>query len=192
LDGGNYLNHETSSKEEAILETAIVRVKQTILMKQFFPWKFHPRNSDFEPATNTTKTYIKSVSIQQNSSSGFWTSSSTLEGLDESYNLLILEDGKVSITTNSLVEFCVPLKHFLNYSTSTQTWLQVSTQLAPIEISDWPCFQHRGLNMDIARNVFFLQTSFVQSTPWHPANSIVCTFAPSMQSWPLDIPPFQS
>ncbi len=188
--GGNYLNHETSSKEEAILETAIVRVKQTILMKQFFPWKFHPRNSDFEPATNTTKTYIKSVSIQQNSSSGFWTSSSTLEGLDESYNLLILEDGKVSITTNSLIGVLRALETFsqLFYKHSDLA-AGIYTALAPIEISDWPCFQHRGLNMDIARNVFF-PADIIRTIDAMASNKFnrLHLHAVDAQSWPLDIP----
>lgn len=123
----------------------------TIFEQSFVPWKFNPRNSDYEPDTGNRQ-YVKSVTLQQNQAdpaNGMKSSSP----IDESYTLSMPTSGDVVITANSSIGLSYGLTTF------SQLFFQHSdggayTKLAPVTISDGPKFTHRGLNMDTARNFF--------------------------------------
>ena len=180
----------TSSVDETILETAVARVKQSIFVAQFTPWKFHPRGSLFEPPTDAYKASIKSILIQQNTSAHSWQPVSLTNDIDESYTLSLLENGDVTITTISYHGALHALETlsqlFYKHSISTAG---IYTSLAPVEISDYPSFQHRGLNLDISRNIFspadVIRT--IDAMAFNKLNRLHL-HAADAQSWPLAIP----
>ncbi|KAJ8606812.1 hypothetical protein MRB53_040679 [Persea americana] len=68
--------------------------------------------------------------------------------IDESYTL--------SVPTSGDVVICPNLRAGGTY-----------TKLAPVEITDAPKFQHRGLNMDTARNYFKVEDIKKTLDAWH-------------------------
>lgn len=171
---------------QTIVNTAIRRTLDTIFSQNFVPWKFNPRNSDFEPALQNQQ-YIQSITLQLNGQDATQGNQST-SPVDESYSLSVPLSGEVTITANSSVGLSYGLTTF------SQLFFQhsqgaVYTKLAPVEIYDTPKFQHRGLNMDTSRNYFpvskikqtldamaFTKMNFLH---WHITDA---------QSWPLVIP----
>lgn len=171
---------------QEIVNLAVQRTLATIFNQNFVPWKFNPRNSDFEPALENQQ-YIQSVTLQLNGAESQQSNQST-SPVDESYTLSVPSSGEVTITANSSVGLSYGLTTF------SQLFFQhtqggVYTKLAPVEIYDTPKFQHRGMNMDTARNYFpvskikqtldamaFTKMNFLH---WHITDA---------QSWPLVIP----
>ncbi len=190
--GRRQSDYSTPSIDEIILDTAIVRVKQSILTDQFTPWKFHPRGSSFEPQAYASKTFVTSISIQQNTSAHSWQSANHTNDIDESYTISLTEDGIVTITSISYLGALHALETLsqLFYKHSDPT-AGIYTALAPVEISDYPSFQHRGLNLDITRNVF--SPADVNHTIDAMASNKfnrLHLHATDAQSWPLEIPSF--
>jgi len=136
---------------QEIVNIAVERAMITIFEQNFVPWKFNPRNSDYEPDTGNRQ-YVKSIKLQQNQADptdGMKSSSP----IDESYTLSMPTSGDVVITANSSIGLSYGLTTF------SQLFFLHSdggayTKLAPVTISDAPKFTHRGLNMDTARNFF--------------------------------------
>lgn len=173
--------------DSSIVENAIHRAFGTIFEQNFIPWKFNPRNTNFEPSMAGNATNITSISLHQNDmSSQNITESATL--VDESYTLSVSLSGEVTITANTSIGLSYGLTTF------SQLFFEHSqggayTELAPVQISDTPMFQHRGINMDTSRNFFPLwkikQTmdamAFTKMNRfhWHITDA---------QSWPLVIP----
>lgn len=178
----------SSSVSDKVVSTAIDRTIETIFDQNFVPWKFHPRFSDFEPSSNATKTYIKSISLQQNGTESANVTKPLSGAIDESYALSVTDNGEVTITALS----SVGLAHGL--TTFTQLFYkhtngQFYTPLAPVEITDAPKFEHRGLNMDVARNYYapsdILRT--IDALAYNKFNRLHIHITDS-QSWPLEIP----
>lgn len=123
----------------------------TIFDQNFVPWKFNPRNSNYEP-DESNRQYVKSITLQQNTpepTNGTRPAST----IDESYTLSMPASGEVVITANSSIGLSYGLTTF------SQLFFQHSdggayTKLAPVTIKDAPKFTHRGLNMDTSRNFF--------------------------------------
>ncbi len=187
--GRKQMSTAPSDPEIAILESAIARVKQSILGNQFVPWKFHPRGSVFEPSTDA-KVSITKILIQQITPAQTWQTSGSVNDLDESYTLRILENGEVIITTVSYLGVLHALQTFsqLFYKHSDAA-AGVYTPLAPVDISDYPSFQHRGLNMDISRNIF-TPADIIRTIDAMAASKFnrLHIHAADGQSWPIDIP----
>ncbi len=171
-----------------IVQTAVQRTYKTIFSQNFVPWKFHPRNSNFEPPTNTARIVVKSISLQQNQMDP----ANTLKPLDgeinESYTLNITTDGLVSVVAESSIGIARALTTFtqLFYTHSRGGWY---TNYAPVSISDTPKFAHRGLNLDVARNFYpvpdILRT--IDALAYNKFNRLHLHITDS-QSWPLEIP----
>ena len=177
-----------SSNTHSIISTAIEVTTETLFGQQFVPWKFHPRNSGFEPASNVSRSYIQSITLQQNQTDPNNVLKPALGGVDESYNLSVTKDGKVTISAVSSLGIAHGLK------TLTQLFYKhtdgsVYTSLLPVVIRDAPKFEHRGLNLDVAR-------------AWYPPKDILRTIdalsynkfnrlhihITDGQAWPLEIP----
>lgn len=171
-----------------IVQAAIERVKKTIFSDNFIPWKFHPRNSDFEPSGSAAKIYIKHVSIGQNATDPLNAFKPLAGQVDESYTLDISGGGQASITASSSIGILRALESFsqLFYQHSGQG---VYTPYAPISISDAPKFVHRGLNMDVSRNYYapsdIMRT--IDALSWNKFNRLHL-HATDAQSWPIDVP----
>ncbi|TKA73999.1 hypothetical protein B0A49_03890 [Cryomyces minteri] len=170
-----------------IVATAIQRTLDTIFTQNFIPWKFHPRNSNFEPS-ESNKTYIRSIALQQNSTDSK-TASKALDGaVDESYTLSVTKDGAVTITAASSIGISYGLNTF------TQLFYKHSkggayTPLAPVQISDAPEFPHRGMNMDVARSWYPVPDvlRMIDALAYNKMNRFHL-HATDSQSWPLVIP----
>ena len=156
------------------------------------PWKFYQRHTNFEPDPSGDKTYITSITIEENTSLKRSLSNTSLS--DESYTLSVQNDGSV------LVNIIDPIGGVRALTTLTQLFYVhsvagagVYTPFAPVSIADSPSFEHRGLNLDISRN--YIAPSDVIRTI--DAMSVVKLnrlhlHAADAQSWPLEIPALPS
>jgi hexosaminidase len=151
------------------------------------PWKFHPRNSDFEPSTDN-KRLVTSITLEQLAADPPNVVKPLAGEVDESYTLSLAEDGGATITANSSIGIARGLTTF------TQLFFKHSnggayTALAPVEISDSPKFSHRGLNMDVSRNFFPVADikRTIDAAAYNKLNRFHLHVTDS-QSWPLEIP----
>lgn len=178
------------SLSQKVVESAIDRTINWLFGASIVPWKFHPRNSDFAPPVNATKTYIKQVEIWQTRADPGNLLKPLAGQFDESYNLSITTDGKANITAFTSIGCLRALETF------TQLFYQhpkieggIYTPVAPVHIEDRPVFSHRGLNLDISRNFYeiadILRT--IDALSWNKFNRLHL-HATDAQSWPLDIP----
>ncbi|KAK5321638.1 Glucosamine-6-phosphate isomerase (Glucosamine-6-phosphate deaminase) (GNPDA) (GlcN6P deaminase) [Exophiala xenobiotica] len=95
---------------EEIVNIAVERAVITIFEQNFVPWKFNPRNSNYDPDTGNRQ-HVKSVKLQQNQAdptNGMKASSPT----DESYTLSMPTSGDVVITANSSIGLSYGLTTF--------------------------------------------------------------------------------
>lgn len=174
------------SPSQDIVNIAVQRTLITIFQQNFVPWKFNPRNTNYEPTQNGEQC-IRSITLQQNAADPTNITKAT-SSVDESYTLSVPLSGEVTITANSSIGISYGLTTF------SQLFFQhsqggVYTKLAPVEIYDKPMFSHRGLNMDTARNYFpvadikrtldAMAYTKMNRLHWHITDA---------QSWPLVIP----
>lgn len=148
---------------------------------------FHPRFSNFEPAANASKTYIKTITLDQNGTDPVDLNRIDA-AVDESYTLTVTTNGEVRVSAATSIGILYGLTTF------TQLFFKhshdgVYTQLAPVQITDKPKFQWRGLNVDtsrtfkpvslLKRTIDALSYSKMNRLHWHITDS---------QAWPLEIP----
>jgi hexosaminidase len=149
------------------------------------PWKFHSRNSDFEPSTANAQ-FIKSITLHQVGADppDLYRA---LDGVDESYTLTITDSGVVTITGNTSIALSRGLVTFsqLFYQHSAGG---VYTPYAPVSIQDAPKFAHRGLNMDLSRNFYPVKDiiKMIDSLAYNKFNRFHLHITDG-QSWPLVI-----
>ena len=179
---------DSTLSTKQVVDAAIIRAKDRIFNDKFIPWKFHPRNSNFEPLSNALKSYISDIALLQNGSDPFNAFKASDGELDESYNLAITQDGQVSIISPT----SIGILHALE--TLSQLFYQSSnggvyTPSAPISITDAPKFSHRGLNLDVSRAYYapsdIMRT--IDALAWNKFNRLHL-HASDAQSWPLEIP----
>jgi hexosaminidase len=108
--------------------------------------------------------------------------------VDESYQLQITLDGQVNIIANTSIGIVRGLTTF------TQLFYQhydrhAYTPYAPVQIVDQPAFQHRGLNLDLARAYFPPKDikKTIDAVAYNKMNRLHLHITDS-QSWPLVIP----
>lgn len=188
--------NETFAASNTIVQGAIARAQDAIWNNTIVPWKFHPRNSDFEPAINASKIYIKNIFLQQNASDPMNVLKPLAGEIDESYTIDIgsvqmptLVDGTVMITAVTSIGLVRALETFTQLFYQTSTDGSVYTPYAPVWIHDAPKFAHRGLNMDVARSYYdyddILRT--IDGLAWNKMN-ILHLHGTDAQSWPIEIP----
>ena len=177
-----------ASKSKMLVDAAINRTRDRLFNEKFIPWKFHPRDSNFEPSANALKSYITDINLLQNSSDPINVFKTSDGELDESYSLEITEDGQVTITSSTSIGILRALE------TLVQLFYQSSgggiyTTSAPVYITDAPKFSHRGLNLDISRAYYapsdIMRT--IDALAWNKFNRLHL-HATDSQSWPLEIP----
>ena len=109
--------------------------------------------------------------------------------VNESYTITITSDGQVNITAISSVGIIRGLETFTQMFFTTADGDGVYTNQAPVMISDYPRFPHRGLNMDVARSYFtpddIMRT--IDALAYNKFNRLHL-HATDAQSWPLEIP----
>lgn len=171
-----------------VIDAAIARTQVRLFNDKFIPWKFHPRNSDFEPPANSLKSYISKIVLLQNALDPANVFNALDGELDESYNLTITQDGQVTITSVT----SIGILHALE--TLTQLFYQSSSggvyvPSAPVFITDAPKFPHRGLNLDVSRSYYAPSDieRTIEALAWNKFNRLHL-HATDAQSWPLEIP----
>ncbi|KAG9574840.1 putative cytochrome 52A4, partial [Aureobasidium melanogenum] len=183
---GDYGHYNTSTQK--VISTAIKSTTQTLFEQNFVPWKFHPRHSDFEPATNASCTYIKTVYLKQTDADPANVTKPLAGNVDESYSVSIATNGQATITASSSIGIAHGLTTFtqLFYKHSSGG---VYTPYAPVNITDAPKFQHRGLNMDVSR-VWYAPADIIRmidALAYNKFNRLHLHITDA-QSWPIEIP----
>ncbi|KAK1452337.1 glycosyl hydrolase family 20 [Colletotrichum melonis] len=173
-----------------IVQGGVSRAMAAIFQQNFVPWKFHPKNSDFEPDVYAAdKKAVKSLQITQTGEDKPSTFKPVAGDVDESYALNITEDGSATLTAKSSTGILRGLETFVqlfHQHTSGTSWY---TTLAPVSIEDSPEYSHRGIMIDTARNFFPVQDVLrvIDAMSWNKLNRLHIHITDS-QSWPLDIP----
>ena len=176
--------------EQDILQSAIRRSQQTITASRFVPWKFHSRSADWEPLPNNSVSYISHVRIDQKSysSNGSFDAGVYLTD-DESYTIDISTNGKAVITSNATIGSMRALQTLEQLFYLHSSGSMVYTPYAPVSISDYPRWAHRGLNLDISRSPLspedVTRTIDAMATAKMSRLHIHATDA---QSWPIEVP----
>ena len=169
-----------------MIHNAFLRLQEAVTAHSFVPWKFHPRNFSFEPELASQNGLIRSIKVKYHRNLLASTSK-------EAYDLSISEDCDVFLHANTPIGVLHALTTFsllFHRHSRDKSILSMSyMNTAPVMISDTPAFEHRGLNLDISRNII---------TPRDVHRTIealaFCKFnrlhlhASDAQSWPLEIP----
>ena len=178
----------TTLRSTTVINAAIGRTKDRLFNEKFIPWKFHPRNSNFEPSENTIESYISKIALLQNATDPVNIFNALDGELDESYSLAITVDSQATITSSTTIGILRALE------TLVQLFYQHSgegiyTTSAPVYIEDAPKFAHRGLNLDVSRNYYapsdIMRT--IDALSWNKFNHLHL-HATDSQSWTLEIP----
>ncbi|KAI8170802.1 Beta-hexosaminidase [Colletotrichum sp. SAR 10_86] len=173
-----------------IVQGGVSRAMGAIFQQNFVPWKFHPKNSQFEPDVNAAdKKAVTSLKITQTGEDKASAFKPLAGEVDESYSLNITEDGAATLEAKSSIGVLRGLETFsqLFYKhTSGTSWY---TPLAPISVEDEPVYSHRGILIDVARNWYPVEDVLrvIDAMSWNKLNRIHIHITDS-QSWPLDIP----
>lgn len=177
----------TTITSQQIVQHAVDRLYESIFAKSFIPWKFHPRNSDFEPSTKD-KSFITSIVLKQTDVDIAKISNPDIGEVDESYILTLSDDGVAVITAKSSIGLSRGLTTF------SQLFFKHSdggsyTALAPVEIEDAPKFPYRGINMDVSRNYYPVSDikRMVDAMAFNKLNQLHLHVTDG-QSWPIEIP----
>ncbi|KAF1937856.1 hypothetical protein EJ02DRAFT_447188 [Clathrospora elynae] len=174
---------------DEIIDFAIVSAWKTIFKHNLYPWKFHPRNWD-EPSPNQGETtYISRIDIKLISTDPSNVAKPLAGEVDESYSLTLTQEGLATISANTSVGIAHGLTTFTQLFYAHSDGKNFYTPLAPVTIYDAPKFQHRGINMDVARAWF--STSDIKrqidACAYNKMNRFHLHVTDS-QSWPLEIP----
>ncbi|KAK6227242.1 glycosyl hydrolase family 20 [Colletotrichum tabaci] len=173
-----------------IVQGGVSRAMGAIFQQNFVPWKFHKKNSEFEPDVYATdKKSVKSLQITQTGEDNPNTFKPAAGEVDESYALNVTVDGSATLVAKSSTGVLRGLETFVQLfyqHTSGTSWY---TPLAPVTIEDAPEYSHRGILIDVARNFFPVQDIMrvIDAMSWNKLNRIHIHVTDS-QSWPLDIP----
>ncbi|KAK3070530.1 Glucosamine-6-phosphate isomerase (Glucosamine-6-phosphate deaminase) (GNPDA) (GlcN6P deaminase) [Teratosphaeriaceae sp. CCFEE 6253] len=172
-----------------IVANAIERTYDTLFNKNFVPWMFHPRMSNYEPALTSNSTYISSIKLHQNASDPANIMKPLTGGVDVSYTLQVTTSGEVSITAASSIGLTYGLTTFTQLFFKCGGGGGVYTTLAPVSITDAPKFEWRGLNVDSSRTFKPMSDMYatIDAMAYNKMNRLHWHITDS-QSWPLVIP----
>ncbi|KAI9835289.1 MAG: hypothetical protein M1819_002433 [Sarea resinae] len=187
----NYVRRDNGTTSAGpLVQNAVRRALNTIFTESYVPWKFHPRNSAFEPAPTAPKTYINCINIHTNASDPVGATKPLAGAVDESYTLSMTETGQVFISAVSSIGVLRALDTFTQlFYLHSQPGQGPYTPLAPVQIADSPKFAHRGLNMDVSRN-YYAPSDIKRTIDAMAASkfNVLHLHVTDAQSWPLDIP----
>ncbi|KAI9700482.1 MAG: N-acetyl-glucosamine-6-phosphate deacetylase [Bogoriella megaspora] len=180
------LNRNISSEE--FLTFAIERFKTGVFDQNFVPRKFYPSGWRFKPATDR-KIVIEKIAINKVSKIKQLDSIVNATFLDEAYRIHISASGECNVQVHSDKGALHALGTLsqLFYADPESPGL-VYTNVAPLEILDYPVFQHRGLNLDISRNQIYPEDVMrvIDGMSFNKLNKLHL-HATDAQSWPLEV-----
>ena len=179
---------DPNNNVEVRLQTAFRRIKKGIFQEDFVPHKFHPRDSDFEPKLLGPRIYIWEIAIELQQAPAW--QNAPHNDLDESYELIITRDGNATIRASTYQGGLHGLHTMAQlFYAHSEFEGEVYTPYAPLHIKDSPRFEHRGLNLDIARNRISPKDVIrtLDAMSFNKLNRLHL-HATDSQSWPLEIP----
>lgn len=190
LIGGSESSESAASPltEQTIIHGAVQRSVESISTTKFVPWKFHHRHSVFEPAF-TNQQHISSLVIKQSQCPSTGTFQPVVFfGGDESYQV-DFSNGTATLSSNSTLGSLWALYTFEQFFYAHSSGMGSYTPYAHVSLSDKPKWSHRGLSLDIARNVYLPKdlTRVIDAVSSVKLNRLHL-HATDSQSWPLDIP----
>ena len=171
-----------------VVDAAIARTKARLFNQTLIPWKFHPRNSDFEPSATAQKSYIRGIALLQNTSDPNNIFKALDGELDESYTLAITQDGQATVTSITSVGILHALETLIQlFYQSSSGGIYIPS--VPVLITDAPKFSHRGLNLDVSR-AYYAPSDVMRTIDALSQNKFnrLHLHATDSQSWPLEIP----
>lgn len=183
------IKNSSSPWTSKIVNQAIERTYDTLFNKNFIPWKFHERNSDFEPALTSSSTYISSIILHQNGSDPANIAKPDVGDVDESYTISMPTSGQVTITAASSIGLSYGLTTFTQLFYKHSSCTPVYSPLAPVHIYDKPKFAWRGMNIDTSRTFKPMADMYavIDAMAYNKMNRFHWHITDS-QSWPLEIP----
>ncbi|KAF2711359.1 glycoside hydrolase family 20 protein [Pleomassaria siparia CBS 279.74] len=186
-DEDDQVPHNASPTGDHVIDYAIKQTYKTIFHRNFVPWKFHPRNWD-EPQDGEA-TYISCINLSLLKNHPENVTKPLAGEVDESYTLELTKEGEATISANSSVGIVRGLTTFTQLFFAHSSIDSAYTSLAPVSISDAPTFQHRGLNLDVARNYFSVGDikRMIDACAYNKMNRFHLHVTDG-QSWPLEIP----
>ena len=179
-------NNGTDSGNDAdLIRAAYGRFWQDVTTAAYPPWKFYPKNFDYDPPQGECAS-VNRITIER--AAATTNVPNATHDVDESYSLEVSVEGSVLIqaaTANGAMYGLTTLSQ-LFYKSNTGN---VYTNLAPVVIHDSPAYAHRGLNLDIARNFYKPETvmHLIDGMAYTKLNRLHL-HATDSQSWPLEIP----
>ncbi|KAG8628734.1 hypothetical protein KVT40_002599 [Elsinoe batatas] len=184
--GGGGYGRQTARPD--IVSTAIDDTTDTIFERGFYPWRFRQRNTDFDPASNSSTTTIRTINLVQNTTEPDSITNAKLGHVDESYTLTVTDAGEVTITAATSIGISYGLNTFTQLFYLTRD-SRPYTPLAPVSISDSPKFPHRGMNLDVARSYYSPAAIIrqINALAYNKMNRLHLHITDS-QSWPLEVP----
>lgn len=171
-----------------ILQSAVQRMRASLSSERFVPFKFYPKNFEFEPNVKDSKIYIQQIDIEEHKEVDQQENRRFVS--DEAYSLQVFEDGRTLI---KIVSYRGGLHALNTFSQLFYTHSEVDgdnyTPYAPVTIEDGPVFKHRGLNLDISRNRISPNDvrRTLEAMSFNKFNRLHL-HATDAQSWPLEIP----
>lgn len=181
--------HDLSEAE--ILRLAVSRSIQAIRKTKYIPWKTHSRYSNFEPsplASDNATAMLNQVQIHQIAcpSTSELDANAFLTG-DESYELTV-DQGIVTVNSWSTLGSLRALQTFEQLFYASANSPDVYTTNTPLHIVDKPKWPHRGLLLDIARNVFS-QQDILRTIDAMASTKLnrLHIHATDSQSWPIEV-----
>lgn len=181
---------ETTFNSKQVVQGGISRTAQYILQDNFIPWMLYERNAlaDSEPSPHSNKTLLQKLVITQTGNDTANTFRAKAGDVDESYTLAVTEAGIARISAASSIGVLHALESFsqLFYKHSGG---QIYSNLIPVDISDKPQYDHRGILFDAARSYFPVDTILktIDALAWNKLNRMHLHISDA-QSWPMEVP----
>lgn len=155
---------------------------------RFVPYKFYPRDVQFEPRWDNKAGYIKKITIEE----------SSIESQEDGYSAISREAYSIEISADgtTIIGILSPAGGVRALDTLAQLFYALSTSAedvympyAPLSVKDAPAFKHRGLNLDISRNWILPQDVLrtIRAMGFNKLNRLHL-HATDAQSWPMEIP----
>ncbi|KAK6544151.1 N-acetyl-glucosamine-6-phosphate deacetylase [Orbilia ellipsospora] len=191
IDGVHITRRKTSKKglAEARIDGAVARTKDLLFKDNFVPWMFYKKGVQFTPNLDKRNAvWINKISVTQTDPEPDNTKDVPM---DESYTLTIKATGskeaKVEIfgkTSTGVLHGLTSLTQ-LFYSDGNNNVYMPSL---PVDIKDAPKFGHRGINLDVSRSFYPVDSikRTIDILSWHKMNRFHIHVTDS-QSWPLEI-----
>lgn len=178
---------KSAAETARLVEHAFERTKLAMLKLPFVLEKLRQQGISVDPPTKAHESVIlRSIVVEEVVDS----TSPDVDTSSEWYCLRLGSDGKCLIQIGSHIGINRAMATFMQLfhcHSNQQSHLYCGS--CPLTIQDEPVFEHRGLNLDISRNVIYpADVRRVLEGMWLNKMNKLHLHATDSQSWPLEIP----